>query len=148
MIPFDKWTQKHAVYSMPVQVRGEAGKIWLILKKEAVEWFCFFDLQTDPSWRSELGAACLALRQDLGNLIFKNLCILFSSTFCSWYATNTAYVHWAWFLAYHTSSLGLDKSINQPSVWTHFLGDKSKNRCAIGVLLKDMFMSSLLSWNK
>lgn len=34
MIPFDKQTQKHAVYGMPVQVRGEAEKIWLILKKK------------------------------------------------------------------------------------------------------------------
>lgn len=41
MIPLGKQTEKHAVYSMPAQVRGEAVKIWLILKKQAVRAILF-----------------------------------------------------------------------------------------------------------
>lgn len=63
----------------------------------------------------------------------------FSSTFISLDATNTAYVHWAWLLSHFTSSLGLDKQTNQPSVWAWVLGEQSKNSCRIGVPSKGCF---------
>lgn len=47
MIPFGKQTEKHPVYSMPVQVRGETVKIWLFLKK--TKRFCFVNPEIELS---------------------------------------------------------------------------------------------------
>lgn len=120
LITSGKQTQKHAVYSMPMQVRGEAMKMWLILKKQAVRLPLFLWFRDRGFVKIEQGAAHLALRCALRVLILRNLCILSCYTFSSFNDTNVARVHWVWLLAYFTPSLAPGRHSSQPSICGYF----------------------------